>query len=678
MATQPLATAPPHYTRWIRPIAVAALAILLVLFAVWALLFITKGRFLRPWFEAIASARAQRQVKVTGEFNLYFDPIDIAFRADGLTVANPAWAPHSDLVDARHLALRIRTGSLLWGKPVIANAAVDGAHLSLQWDAQHRRNTWTFAPAASPAAASSLPRIERGVFNATHVDYADPQAQLVLHVDLNPIVAADARVGQALGFSGSGTLHNQPMRFAGRIAAPDQTLQTLPSAVALHAQGNATTIDVTGQMPGLTDIGAGQYHFAARGANMADLFALMGVVVVPTRHYHVVANVRRSADTWVFSNIKGVFGDSDLAGRLDVGTRDNRLHLGADLHTASLDLLDAAPVLGYDPQRLDRMGTRGLVTHENGHPRILPDAPLRAAELRRFDADVRYRVAKVAAQHFPLGQIDLTLRLDHGVMTLQPLSAQVAGGHLDSGFVLDMRGPEVKAQYRLALHPTPLGTLLARFGVKQSGTTGTLEARVAMHGVGNSLRSNLGHASGRIAVIIPSGTLTTADAQLAELDIGTFAQRMFQKKLKDPVAINCGLVAFTVDDGVARADPLLIDTRKNVITGTGDFSFRDEAVALQVRAKGKTFSLFSLQSPIELGGYLAAPRVSVLSGQLLRRIGVGGALAIAATPLAALVAFVDPGNGKAAACGPVLAGARSAAQRTTAGKPVKGLHDARP
>jgi uncharacterized protein involved in outer membrane biogenesis len=683
MSTLSIAPASPQFAPWPRRIAVAALVLVLLLFAVWALLFITKGRFLRPWFETIASARAQRQVKVAGEFNLYFDPIDLAFRADGLTVANPAWAQQGDLIAARHLALRVRTGSLLWGRPVIAQAAIDGARLGLQWDAQHQRNTWTFATSGLPATTADLPDIERGVITQTHVDYGDPQAQLVLHVDVSPIVdaraqAGQAKFGQALGFTGTGTLRNQPVRFAGQIEQPDRTVDTRPSAVVLHAQANATTIDVSGQMPGITNIAAGQYHFAARGANMANLFDFMGVVAVPTRRYHLVADVVHTDQTWTFSGIKGTFGDSDLAGRLAVATRGDRLHLDADLHTASLDLLDAAPILGYDPQRLDQMGTRGLVTRENGHPRILPDAPLRSADLRRFDADLRYRVGAIAASHFPVGQIDLTLRLDHGVLTLQPLTAVVAGGRLDSGFVLDTRGPEVKAQYRLALRPTPLGTLLAQFGVKQSGTTGTLEARVAMHGVGDSLRSNLGHASGRMAVIIPAGTLSTRDAQLAELDIGTFAQRMFQKKLKDPVAINCGLVAFTVADGVARADPLLIDTRKNVITGTGDFSFRDESVDLQVRARGKTFSLFSLQSPVGVGGYLAAPRVNVVSGQLLRRIAVGGALGLVASPVAALIAFVDPGNGKAAACGPVLAGARSAAQHTTTGQPVKGLSHRKP
>src|SRR3546814_13483472 len=82
---------------------------------------------------------------------------------------------------------------------------------------------------------------------------------------------------------------------------------------------------------------------------------------------------------------------------------------------------------------------------------------------------------------------------------------------------------------------------------------------------------------------------------------------MFQKKLKDPVEIKCGLIAFTVRDGVAAADPIIIDTRKNVMLGRGGFSFRNESLDLAFRADGKKFSLFSGQSPVGIGGTFARP-----------------------------------------------------------------------
>ena len=52
---------------------------------------------------------------------------------------------------------------------------------------------------------------------------------------------------------------------------------------------------------------------------------------------------------------------------------------------------------------------------------------------------------------------------------------------------------------------------------------------------------------------------------------------------------------------------------------------------------------------------------------------MGAALGAAVNPFAALIAFVDPGDAQSAACGPVLAGASAAAQRTSKGEVRKEL-----
>ena len=105
------------------------------------------------------------------------------------------------------------------------------------------------------------------------------------------------------------------------------------------------------------------------------------------------------------------------------------------------------------------------------------------------------------------------------------------------------------------------------------------------------------------------------------------------------------------------------------MTGRGGFSFRNESLDLAFRADGKKISLFSGQSPVGITGYFAKPGINVISPELMARGGAAAALGVAATPLAAVLAFVDVGDAKGAACGPVLAGANAQAQRTKGGKP---------
>src|SRR3546814_6229151 len=70
---------------------------------------------------------------------------------------------------------------------------------------------------------------------------------------------------------------------------------------------------------------------------------------------------------------------------------------------------------------------------------------------------------------------------------------------------------------------------------------------------------------------------------------------------------------------------------------------------MAMEADAKTFSLFSAQSPVGLGGYFAAPAINPVSPELIARTGAGVAAGLVLSPLAAVIAFIDPGDADAAA-----------------------------
>ena len=140
---------------------------------------------------------------------------------------------------------------------------------------------------------------------------------------------------------------------------------------------------------------------------------------------------------------------------------------------------------------------------------MLPNATLRSDAISRFDADIHYRVASLRAESLPLSDIDLTLDLDHSLLRRSPIKANLAGGELAAEIALDARGRVVETDYDIRLSPTPMGTLLARFGAEEAGTSGKISARLQMRGRGDSLHQSLATSNGRIAILMPAGTLTT-------------------------------------------------------------------------------------------------------------------------------------------------------------------------
>jgi hypothetical protein len=647
--------------RVLRRILRVALVLVAIVALAWLLLYVTKGRFLRHPFERTVGAALHRTVSVAGDFQLYLDPLDIKFVADGLTISNPSWTSRPLLFAARRIDTRIATVPLLFGKRRmhwldLADGAVD-----LEWNADHSANSWTFSTKKG-GKPFRFPVIDRATLAGTTLRYRDPRMRLQVDARFETIRSHDARIGSALHLAGTGRIRDTPFTLAGALLSPDATIARGRNKLTLTAHTAHDVLDVHATLPTLAQIEDVPLRVDARGRNLAEVLDIIGVVVPDTRRYRLSSQLVLSGIEYRFTKLAGTFGDSDLAGGFTVRTVEPRVHVAADLVTRRLDIADAAPFIGYNPD----VAASGVMPKIGGVPRLLPDTPVRIEALRNFDANLRWRVGAVRSRNVPLSDIALTLSLDDNLLKLSPLTLTMARGRVAADVTIDARRRPVHTVYDVRLAPTPVGRLLAGFGVIEAGTTGSVHGRLHLEGDGDSLHRSLSTANGRMALIVPSGTFWMRNVQLAELDVGVFVQRLLQGKLKEPVRVNCGLIAFTVRNGVAAADPILIDTTKNVIVGRGGIRFADESLDLLFRGEGKKFSLLSGQSPIGLQGYLGAPRMNLLSRSLALRAGAGIALGILAPP-AAILAFVDPGTAKSAACGPVLAGAGAAAQRTGGG-----------
>ncbi|WP_375287372.1 AsmA family protein [Sphingomonas sp.] len=643
------------------------LVIIAIPFLIWLVLFVTKGRFLKGPFESIVGRMTQREVTVGGDFQLYFAPLRIKFYAEKLAISNPGWATRPHLFTAERIDTRIAPLSLLFGKRRLYALDLNRGAADLEWNAAHTTNTWTFSEKKG-GKPLDFPRIDVATVRGTTVRYLDPRMRLLADLSIDDIRSEDARIGKAVGLRGTGRVRDTPFRLQARLLSPDATVNRGQNKLALRAWAANNVIDVAGTLPSLAEIEEVPLQTRARGRDLSELLAIIGVAIPQTRDYRLKAQLVKAGNQYRFTRMSGTFGDSDLAGRLTV-TNGDRLHLDSVLATKRLDIIDAAPFIGYNPDIVATKGAQAAAAATGSGPRrILPDAALPVATMQRFDADLKWTVQTVRSRNVPISNIDLTLDLDRGRLSLSPFTFAMARGNVASDWLFDTRQRPSFVRYDIRLAPTPMGRLLAGYGVAEAGTSGTIRGRIQLEGRGDTIHDSLATARGRIAFVMPQGTFWTRNVQLSEFDIGTFVQKMFEDRLKEPVGINCGLIGFTVRGGTAAADPILIDTRKNVITGRGGFSFGTEAVDLAIRADSKKFSVFSGQSPVGINGTFADWNLDVISPELIGRAGAGLGLAVAATPVAGILAFIDPGDAKGAACGPVLAGATAQAQRTKKGE----------
>lgn len=649
-------------------VGVLTTAIGLIVLA-WAILFVTKGRFLKPTFEKYASRYADRRVAVAGDFQFFFNPFHLKFLAEGLSLANPAWAKDPQLFTARRMDTEISTLDLLFGRQHVLFLDLDGGNAGLEID-KDGRNTWTFAG----NTPFKVPPIDRAAVTGSTLHYIDSKHKADVRVafgDLNGSVGGGGK-GNAAGpltFTGGGTALAAPFKLHGSLTTPNSTIAGGRTGLDLHAFVAETTIDVAGTLPGATRIEGADLRVSIAGKNLQTLFKLVGATAPATRPYKLSANFTKTGGDYKFTRIGGHFGDSDLAGNLDATTGGPRTKLVGELHSDTLDALDIGPWLGYSPEKLDAKGGKGVVTMEAGHPRILPDSSLDIASLKGFDADVKYRATHVRTGNVPIGNLVLNVDLDDRRLRLTPVAFDIVGGRMTAEIDLDAHTNPVVTSYDIHMTEVPIGKLLTSFKVEDNGTTANIGGRVKLHGVGNSVRTSLGTSTGRIAIVVSKGTLWVRNIELAKLDLQNFFVAFLGKDLKKPKDIRCGLIAFTVRDGIGQADPVIFDTGRAVYSMKGQFSFKDESVGLALRSKSKEFSLFSGQSPIGVGGYFAAPTVNPISKELIARAGTSVLLGIVATPVAALLPFVNLGTAKNSNCAAVEGAKTGAAVAAAAPDP---------
>ncbi len=639
--------------------AVVTLLGLIVL--AWAILFVTKGRFLKPTFVKYASKYADRAVAVDGDFQFYFNPFHLKFLAQGLTLANPAWAHDRQLFAARLIDTEISTWDLIFGRQHVLYLVLDGAKAGLEID-KAGRNTWTFAG----NTPFKVPPIDRANVTGSALHFIDAKHKADVRLSFGDLAGnvngrGAEQVAGPLTFRGGGTALAAPFTLRGALTTPNSTITGGKTGLDLHANVAQTAIDVSGTLPGVTKIDGADLAVTIAGRNLQTLFKLTGATAPATRPYKLAAHFTKTGGDYKFTRIAGHFGDSDLAGSLDVTTGGPRTRLVGALHSNTLDALDIGPWIGYSPDKLDAKGGKGVIQMVNGHPRVLPDATLEIDSLKGFDADVRYTADHIRTGNVPIDHLVLNVDLDDRNLKLSPVAFDVVGGRMTADIDLDAHHEPVVTTSDIRMTQVPIGKLLTSFKVEDNGTSANIGGRVKLRGVGDSVRTSLASSNGRIAIVISKGTLWIRNIELAKLDVQNFLLAAFGRDLKKPRDIRCGVAAFTVRDGVSATDPVIFDTGRAVYSMNGQFSFKDESLGLSLRGKSKEISFFSGQSPIGIGGYFAAPKVNPISKELIARAGSSVLLGIVGTPVAAILPFVNLGTTKNSNCA-AIESAKTAAQ----------------
>ena len=637
------------------------------LFALAVVLSLGVGLIYFPWdtlrgpVNRYVSEQLGRQFEITERLSVSLG-LTTTVRADGLVLANPEWASEPFLLKAKAAEFDIKLWSLLFGRVDLPRVALFDPQIGLQIEPDGRRS-WALSRDTSDANAT--PNIGTVTVDQGTLKYRAAQQGADIKV-LFSLAAEDAK-DLPLRYQISGKWKNEAFSATGRtggvLALSRDTSASFP--IQINAQSGRTKIKAKGTVENLREFARLDATFDIQGRNLEELYKLAGVVLPATPPYQLRGQLNKRGQVWSASQIRGVLGASDLSGELSFDTSQPISLLSGKVQSKMLDFDDLRPVIGLPvkststapvaPQTGSVTAPRGAVPAK-ATGKVLPTAALDLVKLKAMNADVIYSALDIRhVDALPLDKGSVHVKLNNGVLNLEPLVMGVAGGALSGSIRIDVNVAPAAFETKLDIRSLQLNKLFPTIETTKS-SLGRLSGQVSLKGSGNSMAQMLGSASGDAAVLMGQGEISNLLMEFLGLDGGEVIKFFFRGDRN--VQLRCAAAAFDVKRGLMSSKVILLDTSDTVVNGTGEISLANETMDLTLKPEPKDKSILSLRSPLKIGGTFAAPSVGVDKIALAGRAGLAIALG-AINPLLALLATVETGPGQDADCSRALTVAAS-------------------
>lgn len=663
-----------------RPLWQRSLAFLVLLLAV---LVIVLAFF--PWdvlrgpVNRYVSEKTGRKFEITRRLDVNLGLRQATVKFDGIEFANPPWARDPYLVKADRAEFDIRIWPLLASKVNIPRLALFSPTVGLQME-QDGRRTWALGKDTSDSG--TVPSIGLVQVDSGAIDFLAKHLGVDLHADLS---YDTSRGEMPLSYRIKGRYKGQPLTANGRTGNVLQinAAGAPPFPMEINAAAGQTQLKAAGTVAELSGLDGIDAKFELKGQTLGALFPLLGIALPQTSPYALSGDLSKRGTLWGVAGLKGKLGLSDIAGDMRFEQSGKLPYLSGELRSRVMDMDDLGPLIGLPPTARTANTVEGVappptVTQvKRAGGKVLPTAPLDFERLRAMNADVKYTADRIQnVREIPLDRGSVQVKLDSGVLTLDPLDLGVAGGKLGGAIRIDASKNPADIRASLDVRAMQLARLFPKLETT-GNSVGRLDGRVNLSGSGSTVANWLGGVSGDVAVISGRGqfgNLLPVFATLVGGDIIKFLLRGDRN-----VELRCAALAFDVDKGVMTGRTLVVDTTNAVFTATGQANLATEGLDFVIRPEPKSKNILSIRTPLVVNGTFGSPKGGLQVAPLAER-GLAALALGAINPLLALAATIETGPGENADCQGVLgdanrptagAAANGAARAKAAKEPVK-------
>ncbi len=623
----------------------AVIAALIVLLA--AIIYFFDWNLAKPYVERKVSAATGRTFAINGDLDVRLS-LRPRITANQVVLGNAEWSKQLNMAEIGRLEFRVDLLKLLFGRLSIPELEFSEGYLALEATKDGARN-WVFKE-DSKDESTEFPDIQALTIDRGRVTFRDPRINTDVSLTVNTVAGDKNDSERMVEVAGKGRYKGMAATVNGRGGALLSLRDSQrPYPIKANVTLGTTKASIDGVLLDPLRFKGEQVNFRLEGADMAQLYPIIGVPLPPTPAYKLAGYLDHAGELWKFSKFKGAVGKSDLAGDFSVDRAKQPQLITANLVSRNLDMNDLGGFIG---------AKRGERPADKPPPsdKVLPTEPFSLEKLRAANADVRFQGARIVTTKMPLEKMNAHLIIKDGTIKLAPLDFAVAGGNLVSQIDMDARKPRIATRADITVKGLHLGQLFpeSKIAAEQTGTMG---GRAKLDMTGNSVSAMMGSANGDAALIMDGGTVSELLLRLSNLDIANSIMVWLGGDKQVP--IRCMVANFKAVNGTFNVTALALDTPKVNVTGEGHVNFDDETLNLRLVSQSKGFSLASLRGPILITGTLENPNVRPEMGKAIVRGVLAAALGAVTAGIGTLIPLLDPGKEKQSNCSALIAEAKA-------------------
>ena len=569
---------------------------------------------LKPQIAQAVKSATGRELTLDGDVTIVWSwPPTLVI--EDVRLQNASWASQPHLATLRRLEVQLALWPLLKGTIEITRLVLVDPALWLETTVSGVSNL-EFATSNSTRKPPDL-TLKEVRLSGGHLTYYDGRSDRTYVVALNQLRATSSGLDHPIHLTLHGVYQQAAFSTTGTLGSLNDLLNPATSwPLDLTATLGATTASLKGKVREPLKFQGFDLTILVQSGEPNQIADQLGITWPQAHPVSLAGHFTDPAPhTYRLTDLTATIGPHAVEGTIEMSLNDPSPQLTVTVSAHHLDLRPLFAGLQTGP-RAALPRTRRL--------KLFSRTPLPLNVLPRYvSASVDLHIDRLVLPQVAFDDLSAIVTLQEGRITLKPLTAKIGGGRMTAS---------------LALHPQDhltsldVGLQVAQFDIRhmrqalqlRDDVKGKWDIDLHLKGRGQSVAALMASLNGSSQIVMQDGRIANRSMDLLGADLASSLLRLLQPGRQQTAFtdIHCAVSRFTITDGYAASEALIVDTQRTSLVGKGHINLKTERLDLALKPFPKEgaglkgvgklgLSAGELAKPFKLKGTLARPALAL-------------------------------------------------------------------